>query len=76
MGSDLGCGHDCRRFAATLVAKGRHAHVWTLPCWCLVSLRSALCLTRCCGVEAINPAATGYLGGLNWGGENYKDSAG
>ena len=25
------------------------------------------------GVEAINPAATGYLGGLNWGGENYKD---
>ena len=24
-------------------------------------------------VEAINPAATGYLGGLNWGGENYKD---
>jgi len=26
------------------------------------------------GVEAINPAATGYLGGLNWGGENYKDN--
>ena len=25
------------------------------------------------GVEAINPAATGYLGGLNWGGVNYKD---
>ncbi len=25
------------------------------------------------GVEAIDPAATGYLGGLNWGGENYKD---
>jgi len=24
-------------------------------------------------VESINPAATGYLGGLNWGGENYKD---
>ncbi|WP_458790546.1 branched-chain amino acid ABC transporter permease [Yoonia sp. MH D7] len=24
-------------------------------------------------VEAINPASTGYLGGLNWGGENYKD---
>ncbi len=23
-------------------------------------------------VEAINPAATGYLGGLNWGGDNYK----
>jgi branched-chain amino acid transport system permease protein len=25
------------------------------------------------GVESINPAATGYLGGLNWGGENYRD---
>ncbi len=24
-------------------------------------------------VEDINPALTGYLGGLNWGGENYKD---
>ncbi len=24
-------------------------------------------------IESINPAATGYLGGLNWGGENYKD---
>ena len=26
------------------------------------------------GVEAIDPAATGYLGGLNWGGANYKDN--
>jgi len=25
-------------------------------------------------IEDINPAATGYLGGLNWGGENYKDN--
>ncbi len=25
-------------------------------------------------IESINPAATGYLGGLNWGGENYKDN--
>ncbi len=25
------------------------------------------------GVEAISPATTGYLGGLNWGGENYRD---
>ena len=24
------------------------------------------------GIEAIDPAATGYLGGLNWGGANYK----
>lgn len=24
-------------------------------------------------IEAVNPAATGYLGGLNFGGENYKD---
>ncbi len=24
-------------------------------------------------VEAVNPAGTGYLGGLNFGGENYKD---
>ena len=25
-------------------------------------------------IEAIDPASTGYLGGLNWGGENYKDN--
>ncbi|MEN8896936.1 MAG: branched-chain amino acid ABC transporter permease, partial [Yoonia sp.] len=25
-------------------------------------------------IESINPAATGYLGGLKWGGENYKDN--
>ena len=25
-------------------------------------------------VEAISPATTGYLGGLNWGGENYRDN--
>lgn len=26
------------------------------------------------GIEAIDPASTGYLGGLNWGGADYKDN--
>lgn len=25
------------------------------------------------GIEAIDPASTGYLGGLNWGGDDYKN---
>lgn len=55
------------------MAKGRARNITTL-----VLLIGGFFLFRyvfdggVAGVEAIDPAATGYLGGLNWGGDNYK----